>query len=216
MAEMDTKRLDVGKLEAADVLTTLNWAPENTTEISEAEADNASVTCCKQECQTYRAPTCCWPKVFHRQSIAPLAWEPGELDVGKLSAPDGQRAQARASAGHASRVGCLWALAAPANRPTWATLAARSHLSGDLEQCSMSKRMLLSCTSCCCTKQLWDCEWVRRLRSWPNLNRHMSWQHHAKDRWAIAFGWINLWFWVGCLHAVSKIYRLGPKLSRWI
>ena len=59
--------------EAADVLTTLNWALENTTEISEAEADNASVTCCKQECQTYRAPTCCWPKVFHRQSIAPLA-----------------------------------------------------------------------------------------------------------------------------------------------
>ena len=59
--------------EAADVLTTLNWAPENTTEISEAEADNASVTCCKQECQTYRAPTCCRPKVFHRRSIAPLA-----------------------------------------------------------------------------------------------------------------------------------------------
>ena len=130
-------------------------------------------------------------RLFHWWGTAPLAPDSVELDLGKLNSPEGSPPEAWASEGHASPLDCPWALAAAANRQTWTALAPRPQRNGFLIGDQWASWHRFRGHSAVAQTKLWDCEWVRRLWSWPDLNRHMM-THDAKDRWPWNGFWVNV------------------------
>ena len=184
IVELDTKRLALKPLKpqvchwSSRCVSYLELAPEPTIELSDTEAESST-----------GGALCPWHESLVNHTSAP--WMPQTVNVLKPEHLQGMLA-------HWMAYGPQRLRQIGQHEPLWH----RGHNEWRPGRWSSSKQMLLSWTSCCCTKQLWDCEWVRRLRSWPNLNRHMSWNTIGRRRngfWVFFLAFVLGWVFARCL-----------------